>query len=105
MTLDELKKFAAEEKERLEKHFPIADKEKAIFARITKIMEELGELSEAVLSYYSLQRKDKKQKGKVDLERELADTMIGLVLLAEQTGIDIEKALREKIAIIRTRKY
>jgi len=105
MTFEELKEFSKEEIVRLEKYFPIPDKQKTIFARITKITEEFGELCKAILSYYSLQRKDKEQLSKEDVEKEIADTVIGLLLLAEQMDIDVEAALKKKIEIIRSRKY
>jgi len=105
MNFKEIKNFSKKEIERLNAHFPFPDKEKGTFARMTKIMEELGELCEAILSYYSLQRKDKEKASKQDVEKELADTIIVLFLLAEQMNIDIEKALEKKMEIIRNRKY
>jgi NTP pyrophosphatase (non-canonical NTP hydrolase) len=105
MTFKELKKFSEWEVKRLDKHFHISDKEKGIFARMTKITEELGELCEAVLSYHSLQRKDKEKLNKSDIEKEIADVLVGVFLLAKQMDIDFEKALEKKIEIIKSRKY
>ena len=105
MTIDELMEFSVQERKRLRKVHPIKDIEKEIFARMTKIMEELGELCEAVLSFYSLQRKDKEKKSKEDVEKEIADTVIGLFILAHQMDIDIKKALKKKVDIIKARKY
>jgi NTP pyrophosphatase (non-canonical NTP hydrolase) len=105
MTFAEIKKFLVWEQERLNKKFPIPDKEKFIFARMVKITEELGELSEAVLSSFQLQRTDKLKLGKKEISNEIADVLIGVMLLANQLDIDIAKTLEEKINIIKARNY
>ena len=105
MTIQEFKKFLKNQQKILDKKFPIPDKEKAVFARMTKITEELGELSNAVLSFFSLQRKQKKKEGIKEISNEIADVVIGTLLLTEQFNIDIEKCLEEKINKIKKRKY
>lgn len=105
MTFEEFKTFAKEEQERLERKYPIPDFEKAIFARMTKISEEQGELAEAVISYFSLQRKEKSRMDKRDVAHEIADVIIAVTLLAYQFDIDIEKCVEEKIEIIKKRHY
>lgn len=105
MEIKELVEFSIAERRRLRHHFPIDDLKTEIFSRMTKIMEELGELCEAILSHFSLQRKDKPLKGKRDIENEIADTIIGLFLLAHQIDIDVEKALKKKMEIIKSRNY
>lgn len=105
MTFKELEKFIKNQRIVLEKRFPMPDKEKAVLAGIAKIAEEFGELSNAVLSYLSLQRTDKESKGKAEIENEVADTLITTLLIAEQFDIDIEKCLENKIEKIKKRAY
>ena len=105
MNFKEYQKFVKTESERLAVHFPFPDKEKGIFARLIKLSEENGELSEAVLSYFSLQRKTKKQTGKQEVANEIADVMICTSLLAHEMGIDLEECLKYKMEKIKARKY
>lgn len=105
MDFQELLKFIDTEDERLKKKYgEDMDKEKRILARTVKLTEELGELSEAVLSYNSLQRKDKLDNyKKEELEGEFADVIITTLLLAKSTDVDIAKALGGKIKKIEER--
>lgn len=105
MDFKEFQKFIKAEDERLAHYFPIPDKEKAIFARIVKISEEQGELSEAVLNYFSLQRKTKNQTGKDEVANEIADVIICTSLLAHELDIDLEECLKYKMEKIKARKY
>lgn len=105
MDFAEFQKFIKIEDERLVRHFPFPDKEKAIFARIVKMSEEQGELSEAILNYFSLQRKTKNQTGKDEVAHEIADVIICTSLLAYELGIDLEECLRYKMKKIKARKY
>ncbi|MDD5043149.1 MAG: MazG nucleotide pyrophosphohydrolase domain-containing protein [Patescibacteria group bacterium] len=105
MDFQELLKFIDIEDERLKKKYgEEMDKEKRILARTVKLAEELGELSEAVLSYNSLQRKDKLDNyKKEELETEFADVIITTLLLAKLMDVDIAKALEEKMEKINKR--
>lgn len=105
MDFKEFKKFIEVEDERLAYSFPIPDREKQIFARIVKMSEEQGELSEAVLNYFSLQRKTKNQTGKDEVANEIADVIICASLLAHELGIDLEECLKYKMEKIKARKY
>jgi NTP pyrophosphatase (non-canonical NTP hydrolase) len=105
MDLKEFKKFIELEDKRMAYSFPVPDKEKKIFARIVKMSEEQGELSEAVLSYFSLQRKTKKQTGKDEVAHEIADVIICAGLLAYELEIDLEECLKYKMEKIKARKY
>lgn len=105
MDFTQYQQFIRGESERLTKHFPFPDKEKGIFARMVKLFEESGELSEAVLSYFSLQRKSKKPGGKQEVANEIADVIICVSLLAHELNINLEECLRHKMKKINQRKY
>lgn len=105
MNFKELNSFLTNQEKILKKSFPIPDKEKAIFARMMKISEEVGELNEAILSFSSLQRKDKKERNKEKISEEIADVLITTMLLAVQFDVNIEKSLENKIKNIKKRKY
>lgn len=105
MQLKELGKFIRKEDKRLrESYGNYKDEEKRILVRTVKLTEELGELCDEVLSYVSLQRKDKLDKHDVNnLPGEFADVVITTLLLAEVMNVDIEKALKDKIKKINKR--
>ena len=99
MELKELLKFIEIEDERLEKYYGgYSDQEKRILARTVKLTEELGELSNEVLSHNSMQRKQKlDNRDKENLPEEFADVIITTLLLAKSMNVDIEKALEKKV--------
>ena len=78
---------------------PELDHKTWILARIAKIAEEFGELTNEVLSSIGFQKQSKLDKyEKKNLEEEYADTLIALLLLGNYLGIDINKAISEKLA-------
>lgn len=105
MQLKGLRKFIKKEDKRLRKHYGnYKDEEKRILARTVKLTEELGELCDEVLSYNSMQRKDKLDNHDANnLSEEFADVVITTLLLAEVMNVDIEKALKRKIDKINKR--
>jgi NTP pyrophosphatase (non-canonical NTP hydrolase) len=109
MKFHELLKFVEEEDLRLIEHYgKEIDKQKMTLARTVKLSEEVGELSNEILTYLSLQRKDKLSdisENKTKLAKEMADVLIVTLLIAKSTGVDIEKALEEKISEIKKRNY
>lgn len=105
MQIKEFKKFIKKEDKRIDKKFSIKDKEKRILANMVKLTEEVGELADEVLGFYSMQRKDKIDKhSEGELLDEFADVIICTFLLAESMKVDIEKALKIKIKKI-NQKY
>ena len=60
--MEELLKFTKEEHKRKTKHFNLEDNSKTKYTILAKLMEEVGELSEAILTADSLQRTDKLTK-------------------------------------------
>ena len=98
MTLKDLQLAYNHIGEQLDKLWPIADKDHRIFARTMKVIEELGELSDEILSSMNLQRADKIEKHtRQHLEDEFADTVGSLLLLARDLNIDLEAVLKRKI--------
>lgn len=78
------------------------DQEKFTYARVTKLMEECGELAEAILHHFGRQRSSKDGSG-VSVEHEMADVITTVCLLAEQLDIDIMQALESKSNKIKKR--
>jgi NTP pyrophosphatase (non-canonical NTP hydrolase) len=99
MQLKDLTKFIKKEDKRLREYYGnYKDEEKRILARTVKLTEELGELCDEVLSFNSMQRKEKLDKHNINnLSDEFADVIITTLLLAEVMDVDIEKALKGKI--------
>jgi NTP pyrophosphatase (non-canonical NTP hydrolase) len=60
------------------------------------LMEEVGEVARIMARRYGEQSEKESDKNK-DLGDELADVMFVLICLANQTGIDLEEALRKNL--------
>mgnify|MGYP001564864256 CR=1 FL=1 len=105
MNLKELLQFIDTEDERLKKYYgSYPDQEKRILARTVKLSEELGELCDEVLSFNAMQRKTKLENhDSENLFEEFADVLITTLLLAKSMNVDIEEALKKKIAKINKR--
>lgn len=89
---------------RLHTIWPFNNKREHILARVAKMVEEFGELSDAILTRMDLQRSEKKEKEhSLDVEREFADVLGTLILLGIELDIDMEKAIKEKIAFTHKR--
>ncbi len=88
----------------LHKIWPFDNKREHILARVAKMVEEFGELSDAILTRMDLQRSEKKEKEhSLDVEREFADVLGTLILLGIELDIDMERAIKEKIAFTHQR--
>ncbi|RJQ24945.1 hypothetical protein C4565_09115 [Candidatus Parcubacteria bacterium] len=105
MTLKELSLFIQAEDTRLRSmHGNYEDEEKRLLARTVKLSEEVGELSEMILSHCSFQRKEKLEVlSKEKISGEFADVIIVCALLAHAMGVDLEDAIEKKIKIIEER--
>lgn len=69
-----------------------------------KVVEELGELSDEILTSMNLQRNSKIAKfSRENLEDEFADVLGSLILLSVELDIDIEKVIQKKIDFTRER--
>ena len=88
----------------LNHHWPLKSKSQRGFARTMKIVEELGELADEILTSMNLQRKSKLEAFcQENVEDEFADVMASLLLLAVELDIDVEKVMKKKIEYTRER--
>ena len=103
MEMDNLIDFVKEEHKRLMGYYSFKEKKDIIYPMTLKLMEELGELSEAILHSHSLQRKEKLKKS-TKLGEEFVDVLLTTLLLAENFDLDIRQELKKKIKKIKKRK-
>lgn len=105
MTLKELNDFICAEDVRLRAmHGNYGDEEKRLLAHAVKLSEEVGELSELILSHCSFQRKEKLETlSKEKISGEFADVIIVCALLANELHVDLEDAIENKIKVIEER--
>lgn len=88
----------------LNERWPLKDPQQRIFARTMKVVEELGELSDEILTSMNLQRNTKIANfSRENVEDEFADVMGSLVLLGIELDIDVEKVMKKKIEFTRER--
>ena len=69
------------------------------FSELTNLgilMEEVGELSRIIVRKYG-EQSFKDTDSEYDLEEEFADILFVLIALANQTGVDLEKAFMKKL--------
>ena len=86
----------------LNERWPLKNSEQRVFARTMKIMEELGELSDEILTSMNLQRNTKiKNFSRENVEDEFADVLGSLILLGIELDVDVEKVMQKKIQFTR----
>lgn len=74
------------------------EKEYEILAKTVKLNEEVGELCNDILSILKLQRKSKLERfKKSNIYQEFADVIIATLSLASISGVDVERALNDKL--------
>lgn len=79
--------------------------EKEILTKTVKLNEEVGELCNDILSVLKLQRKSKLDKfNKSNMYEEFADVMVTTIQLAVAAGVDIDRAVGDKLKKIE-KKY
>jgi NTP pyrophosphatase (non-canonical NTP hydrolase) len=84
--------------------WPLKNKEQRIFARTMKVVEELGELADEILTGMNLQRKSKIAKfSQENVKDELADVLASVILLAIELEIDLDETMKKKIQYTRER--
>ncbi|MFZ5376644.1 MAG: MazG-like family protein [Patescibacteria group bacterium] len=104
MTIDELVKEYKKISNFLNTRWPLKDGQQRIFARTMKIVEELGELADEILTSMNLQRNSKIEKfSRENIEDEFADVLASLILLANEMDIDVEAVMKKKIKFTRER--
>lgn len=103
----EFKDFLQKQVEWTSKMFhPWDDPEKSAYIGLAKLMEETGELADAIRTFFGRQRQEKLPKSSEEdrlalIEEEVADTVIATLVIAKRLGIDIESALTSKIEKIK----
>jgi len=105
MKFEELTSYAKEEHERQTIRYNNKNDPKTKYTIFAKLIEEVGELSEAILTNDNLQRSSKLKNSKIDLEGELADVISCTLILAQELNVNMEKALKEKITKNKARQY
>lgn len=101
MDMETLLAFIDEEHERLVARYDLRGKAK--YPMLAKLMEELGELSDALLAMDNLQRKGKDAKD--EARHEICDVIFCALILAKELDVDILPALKEKIEKVKEREY
>ena len=71
---------------------------------MAQLTEEVGEVARIIARRYGEQSEKESDKNK-DLGEELADVIFVVLCLANQTGIDLEKAFEKKLDIKTTRDH
>lgn len=104
MTIDTLVAEYQKISDFLNKRWPLKNHDQRVFARTMKIVEELGELADEILTSMNLQRDSKIEKfSKENIEDEFADVLASLILLSNELGIDVEAVMKKKIKFTRDR--
>jgi|SRR6185312_14915542 len=67
-----------------------------VLTNMAMLTEEVGEVARVISRTYGEQSFKKSDKGK-DLGEEIADVMFVLICIANQTGVDLEKAFVKNI--------
>lgn len=83
-----------------------SQREKEILTKTIKLNEEVGELCNDILSVLKLQRKSKLEKfDKRNFYEEFADVIITTVQLANSAGVDVNRAIDDKLKKIEKRYH
>ena len=81
-----------------------SQKEKEILTKTVKLSEEVGELCNDILAILKLQRRAKLEKfDKRNIYEEFADVIITSMQLAISAGVDVERAVGDKLKKIEER--
>ncbi len=105
MNLKNLQEKIAVLNEKTKTHYKLySQEEKEILTKTVKLNEEVGELCNDILGILKLQRKAKmKNFDKRNIYQEFADVIITTIQLAQVAGVDIERAIEDKLKKIETR--
>lgn len=97
VTLEELMQQSLEIHELVSLAFPIESENEALYARTLKLMEELGELANEILSKLGLQRQAKLDNhGQRELEDEFGDVLLTVLMLGIELDLDVAEIMRRK---------
>lgn len=102
--MNEFLDYVRKENNKLLTHYGFNDKKEAVYPQMLKLMEEVGELSEAVLQNNRLQRSEKLNTKKTDIAKEIIDSMFVLFLIADSMDIDVVEEMKVKCKETEERK-
>lgn len=106
MELKEINQFIETEIKRLEKYYEGKEENELTMAMGFKVIEEIGELFHEFLSHKGYQKKDKLNNlDKKEIQKEFADVIITILIMAKRFDVNIEEAIKIKIEDIKNRKY
>lgn len=104
MTIQQLVEEYLQISKFLNTRWPLKNEDQRIFARTMKVVEELGELSDEILTSMNLQRDSKIARfSRENLEDEFADVLGSLILMAIELNIDVETVMKRKLEFTRDR--
>ena len=104
MTVEELVSEYKHIGEFLNQRWPLKDNDHRVFARTMKMVEELGELADEILTGMNLQRNSKIAKfSRENVEDEFADVLASLLLLGNELEINVQEVMKRKIAYTKER--
>lgn len=85
--------------EKTKPHYKLyTQREKEILTKTVKLNEEVGELCNDILSVLKLQRRAKLEKfNKTNVYQEFADVIITTFQLAVAAGVDVDRAVEDKL--------
>jgi len=106
MEMQEIDTFIDTEIKRLEKYYEGKGIDELTMAMGFKVIEEIGELYDQILTHKGYQRKDKLEKlDKEEIKKEFADVIFTILILARRFNINIEEAIKIKMEEIKKRVY
>ena len=99
LTIKELQRKLREKEQQLRiKFVSLTKREKDILLKTVKLSEEVGELSNDILSVLSLQRKSKLDAfDKTNLYEEFAHVVLVALALANTMRVDMDRAVKDKL--------
>ncbi len=99
LTLEELLSDYRDIHLMLNAQWPIESTNERVFARTLKLVEEMGELSNEILTKMGLQRQEKIDAFEQHhLEDEFADVLGSLLLMGIEMDVDVAQVMKRKIA-------
>lgn len=105
MFTDKLREFTKKQEQLVRQYYKVEDNKAFALMGMCKLTEEVGELSCEILASQKMRHQDKiNNHNNETLSLEFADVIITTLILAQTTGVDIEKALKIKIEKV-TKKY
>ncbi|NOG65601.1 MAG: hypothetical protein HND46_19460 [Chloroflexi bacterium] len=76
-----------------------------LFLNFVLLQEEIGEMARAVVQHWKTGQQDREPIPSEKLRLEMADVLAYLLKIANYTGVDLETAYLEKMAVNRQRMW